>query len=161
MLLTLLPDTHPALHTRVPDFVFGETDAGSIVADLIETMETHGAFGLAANQCGLSHRVFVLQNPVEGLEALAIFNPEIMEQSGEVVGREGCLTFPGLVLTVKRSAVVTVRGQNVLGESVEHILAGMHARGAQHEVDHLNGITFTKRVSRLKLEMAMKKLAKA
>lgn len=157
MIYDLVPDSDPVLHQPLSEFDFSNPpiDPVQLASDLFDTMQVNGGIGLAANQCGFPHRVFVMlaQNGVP----FAAFNPEITEASGQQTGQEGCLSFPRLVLNVKRSAVVTLKARNERGVEFETILAGRQAVCAQHELDHLNGIDFTQRVSKLKLEMARKK----
>ncbi len=159
MILTLLPDTAPILHSPIEDFVFdGSIDPEPIVRDLMQTMDAHRAFGLAANQVGLKLRVFVMCYEEQ---RLAMFNPTITQSATEkVLAGEGCLSFPGIALEVQRPNTITVRYQNEQGDHCEIDYSGWPARIAQHEIDHLNGITFAERVSKLKFSMAKKKAAK-
>jgi hypothetical protein len=88
---------------------------------------------------------------------VAFFNPELTKVSQETdLMKEGCLSFPDLYLMIKRSKVVELKYQDSDGE--EHIITldGLGARCVQHEIDHLNGIVFLQRASRLKLERALK-----
>jgi peptide deformylase len=153
----ILPDTHPALHSRVPDFdSWGRVDVGEIVSNMFATMERMNAVGLAANQCGLLDRVFVMN--VEGMR-VACFNPVITVTAPDtILLAEGCLTFPGLSLKIKREAHIHLTYQNEKGQPNNLSLSGWPSRVAQHETDHLNGIVFTSRVSKLKLDMARKKM---
>ena len=90
-----------------------------------------------------------------------IVNPKIIEKGDEEgLINEGCLSFPGLFLKVLRPLNVVVEYVNTNGEKVNEKLEGMMSRVFQHETDHLNGITFDTLVSKLKLDMAMKKLNK-
>lgn len=157
MVYELVPETDPILHRRVDDFDFANppVDPVALAADLTETMLKHGAFGIAANQCGLSHRVCIMTG--EDRQPFAAFNPEIVASTGERLGAEGCLSFPRLVLHVKRANLVTLVAQDEHGDRFERELTGIFAVGAQHETDHLDGITFTRHVSKLKLDMARKK----
>ena len=66
------------------------------------------------------------------------------------LGQEGCLSFPGLLLQISRPKIIMVRYQNNKGEFLLSRLTGLEARCFQHELDHLDGITFNKRVSKLK-----------
>ena len=89
------------------------------------------------------------------------YNPEILQQSGEQsVREEGCLSFPELFFKVKRPERIGVRYQDSKGEVFEEEFEGLMSRCFQHELDHLNGVCFTDRVSKLTLEMAKKKRAK-
>jgi peptide deformylase len=125
-------------------------------------IKNHG-IGLAANQIGIAKRVFAMGSyNIEGFpQPFALFNPEIINQSQEeILDNEGCLSYPGLWLSVKRPAVVEVRYQDSDGNTHDVAMSGLIARCFQHELDHLNGICFVDKVSQLKLQLAMKKLRK-
>ena len=118
-------------------------------------MKQLGGVGLSANQVGLDMRVFVM-----GLSdvQIAVFNPEIIEyNSKEENYNEGCLSYPGIMLSIKRPTTVKVKYQNEKGEVVENEFKGLTARIFQHEFDHMNGTDFTHRVSKFKLDFAKKK----
>lgn len=160
--LPLLPDTHPALRRVVPEIGparFGaETET---VADTLQrSMHAAEGIGLAANQVGLDIRAFAMARR-DGT-TLTLFNPCIVEKGPEPprTGEEGCLSFPGLVLGVDRHPAVRVRWQDPSGGQHEEWMEGIDAICAQHEIDHLDGIVFTTRVSRLVLERARRRLAK-
>lgn len=161
MIYDLVPETDPILHAPVAEFDFSNPpiDPMELTKNLATTMLAKRGVGLAANQCGLAHRVFVYQEEESGIPRVA-FNPKITTQSGEQLSEEGCLSFPGLGLKVKRAQAVTLVAQDENGETFEKVLGGRDAIVAQHETDHLNGITFTKKVSRLKLDMARKRATK-
>ena len=163
MILDLLPEGSPFLLERVDEFSFEDPthDPKGIAADLIETMNHHKAFGLAANQCGVGVRAFALAPLPNTEKPIVCFNPEIIQLSENIVnGGEGCLSFPGLELTIPRPILVVVRYHNEDGMLIETQFANMHARGFLHELDHLNGIVFTSYVSKLKLDMAKKRRKK-
>lgn len=155
--LILLPDTDPMLHRVMPVFTFdGSVDPVELTDAMWACQKEHDAVGLAANQVGLEHRVFVM-----GLdEKIVCFNPEVIEQHDPRVGMEGCLTYPGLALDVSRPFTILARYQDASGTVVERSFEGLLARCFCHETDHVNGITFTSKVSRLKLDMAKKKMKK-
>jgi len=82
---------------------------------------------------------------------LALINPKIIKKSKEkIVDKEGCLSFPGIYLDIKRSNKIKVRAKNISGEKIEVEAEGILARAIQHEVDHLNGIVFYKRLNPIK-----------
>ena len=132
------------------------------VVKLAEQMHTlmiqNNGIGLAAPQVNIDKSFFIIGDKTR--YKLAV-NPKIIETSEEkVLMTEGCLSFPGLFLKVLRPLNVVVEYVNTNGEKVNEKLEGMMSRVFQHETDHLNGITFDTLVSKLKLDMAMKKLNK-
>ena len=137
------------------DFDNPQTDPKELQKGLIETMEKYGGLGLSANQVGVDLSVFVMRTQDEGI--VAFFNPEITQVSQETeMMKEGCLSFPDIYIMLKRPKVIVLDYQTVEGEERSIQLEGIGARCVQHEIDHLNGIIFLQRASRLKLERAMK-----
>lgn len=138
-------------------------DAEQLENEMIEFMLTNKGIGLAANQIGLSKRVFVMgSNNIDGFPApFAVFNPVIIEASSELVlDDEGCLSYPGLFLKVKRPSWIVAQYQDSQGNVKEIRADGYLAKCFQHEYDHLNGVCFVDRVSQMKLNLAMKKIRK-
>ena len=156
----LVPETHPALKSKLPDFNFSEppVDPNAFASSLVETCKKHGALGLSANQCGYNYRVFVM-----GADDnyVAFFNPEITWMSEETSKmEEGCLSYLDLFLNIERPNVIKVSYQDFTGEKKEAQFAGLTARCFQHELDHMNGIVYTMHVKPLAMQMAQKKRAK-
>lgn len=154
----LIDNTSKVLKTNTPIFNFGSPpiDPRFITVSLIETMVKHQGLGLAAPQIGLSHRVFVMGH---GSTAFGVFNPEIIEAIGELTPfTEGCLSYLGLYLKIKRPETVKVRYQDMNGETKEQTFTGLTARVFQHELDHLNGVVFVDKVHPLNLEKAKRKV---
>ncbi len=115
------------------------------VADLRETLATQRGIAMAAPQIGISLRLFVwnLKRPRDqgGPPAKGVLvNPEILERTGSVPVVEGCLSFPGLDLSIRRPEKVTVAGFDEKGDRVVYTGSGLFARMVEHEVDHLEGI---------------------
>ena len=129
--------------------------------NLIETMEHYNGIGLSANQCGMMERVFVMYSDVKKREIIACFNPKIVTESDEeIFMNEGCLTYPGLWLKVKRPDGIEVTYEDENGEKQERAMFGLEGRIFQHEYDHMIGTNFTKKVSKLRLDMARKRQKK-
>lgn len=130
---------------------------------MIDIMKINNGIGLAANQLGISKRVFVMgheTNP-DFPKPFALFNPEILEQSThEVLDQEGCLSFPGVWLSVKRPEWVKVKYFDSSGTEHTDQYHGYVSKCFQHELDHLNGVCFVDKVSKLKLQLALKKQRK-
>jgi len=138
----------------VLDFENPTHDPKEVEEKLAEAMTKFGGLGLSANQVGLDVRCFVMRTQ-DGVTSF--FNPELTKVSQETdLLKEGCLSFPDIYLMIKRSKVVEMKYQDADG--TEHIITldGIGSRCAQHEIDHLNGIVFLQRASRMKLERAIK-----
>jgi peptide deformylase len=155
---------HESLTQVSTPWVFGEDgDPVALEKAMCEFMVENKGIGLAANQIGLTKRVFAMGSyNIEGFPApFALFNPRILEVSEEQVNyKEGCLSYPDLWLDVKRPAVIKVEYQDSLGNTHESVMSGLIARCFLHELDHLDGVCFVDKVSSLKLQLAMKKLRK-
>jgi peptide deformylase len=116
--------------------------------------------GLAANQLGITKRFFAIGHESFDVfkKPVIIYNPVLVNADEEQeLGQEGCLSFPGIWVQISRPKTVTVKYQNNKGEFLLSKLKGIEARCFQHELDHLDGITFNKRVSKLKWDIAQKK----
>lgn len=140
-----------------------DQDAQILEQAMIDFMIESKGIGLAANQIGLTKRVFVMgSKKINGFpEPFALFNPRILEKSSEeVLDEEGCLSYPGLFLKIKRPSWVVAEYQNSRGDIVEARFDGYLAKCFQHELDHLDGVCFVDKVSQLKLNLAMKKIKK-
>jgi peptide deformylase len=130
-----------------------------LVDDMVETMYDDDGIGLAAPQVGVSLRVCVMDVAAkedQGPSLLALINPEIVEREGDVTYEEGCLSFPGLNVEVKRAARVKVQALDKEGAPVELELEGLPAICVQHEIDHLDGVVFIDRLSPLRRRLALR-----
>lgn len=140
-----------------------DPNAEELEKEMIRFMIESKGIGLAANQIGLTKRVFVMGSyNIAGFpEPFALFNPKIIEESKEyVLDEEGCLSYPGLFLKIKRPNWIIAEYQNSKGDTIEARFDGYLSKCFQHELDHLDGICFVDKVSPLKLNLAMKKLRK-
>lgn len=123
---------------------------------MAETLVKLEGLGLSANQVGLPHRICAINM---GNEIWTMFNPEIVEHSYTVAGyQEGCLSYPGLYLKLNRPDHIKVRFQATNGEWIEKEFDGLTAVCIQHEIDHLDGVVYTDKVSFIKLEQAKRKV---
>ena len=157
--LDLIPFTDPKLSKVPTDFDFELENPKLLKDKLIEKMKDLGGVGLSANQVGLDKKVFVIGD--DGDFTKAFFNPEVIGCSEETNSeKEGCLSFSGLWLMVERPTHVAIKYQDETGEEIVETYQGVTARVIQHEYDHMIGMNFTQRVSRLKLERALKALEK-
>lgn len=129
--------------------------------NLIDTMESFAGVGLSANQCGVMERVFVMYSDLNKRELIACFNPKIVTKSDESIFMdEGCLSYPGIWLKIKRPDGIEATYEDENGELQEIALFGLECRIFQHEMDHMDGTDFTKNVSRLRINRAKKRLQK-
>jgi peptide deformylase len=110
-----------------------------LIGDMIDTMYQYDGVGLAAPQVGVLRRVIVID---VGEGPMVFINPEIVEQSGEQCGQEGCLSIPGVYMDVKRPNHVVVTAKNEKMEDIRIEGDELLARALCHEIDHLNGILF-------------------
>jgi len=149
--------------TRKVNFEEVKKSLPALLANMFETMEAVGGAGLAANQIGLDLRLAVISIKRGEEEPLniVIINPEIVEKSGTMCEEEGCLSFPGLFVKIRRAVKVKVRAMNEKGLPIEINAEGLFAKALQHEIDHLDGVVFISRLplmSRIKLKPALMKL---
>ena len=130
--------------------------------DMAETMYAAPGVGLAAPQVGFSERLIVVDvRNTEGTTGLiTLINPEIIEAEGRVVEEEGCLSLPGITENVARAERVLVRGHDLNEREQEIEAGGLLAVALQHEIDHLEGILFIDRISRLKRGIIQRKIRK-
>ncbi len=160
--LEIVKYPHPILKKRseTVDKIDGEVE--KLIQDMRETMYKAGGVGLAACQVGISRRVIVLDvSPIDPQYSfLALINPEIISEEGEIDHEEGCLSVPDCLETVKRKEKVCVKGLSPEGAEMEIKGGGILAIALQHEIDHTNGILILDRVSRLKREIYRNKLRK-
>lgn len=163
-MMELLKGSDPLLKQMCPEFNF-ETghvmDNGTVIhaKELFEflrdKMIEHKGVGLSAPQLGIMTRVFVIGNPNSASEIIGVFNPLIVNYDEEtVVYEEGCVSYPGLFIKIKRPRGIRVRYRGWNGEADTVRYEGYTARVFQHEYDHLNGITYQTRANRYHLDQA-------
>jgi peptide deformylase len=155
--IVTLPE--PVLRRKAHSVTRFDKDLQTVIDDMVETMRDAPGVGLAAPQIGLSERLIVVEyyereeeEDVENApkKVWAMVNPEIIKASEEtLVGVEGCLSIPNLVGEVERHAAIQVKGLNRHGKPVKVKAEGWLARIFQHEIDHLNGVLFTDRATRV------------
>jgi peptide deformylase len=155
----LVSENDPILKEVIPDFDFSNppVDPNAFASSLVETCIKHEGFGLSANQCGFRHRVFVVG---AGEEYVAFYNPKIVSSSGSTKLPEGCLSFKNLYLEIERPETIEVEYQDFTGTHKTAKFSGLTARCFQHELDHLNGVCYTKHVGPVALKMANKRRIK-
>jgi peptide deformylase len=130
---------------------------------MMAAMYEEGGVGLAAPQVGIDQKLLVL-NPAGDKKDRSgervLCNPRLTRKKGREFGEEGCLSFPGIQAEVERWVDVTVTYQDLDGKEQTMPAEGWLARIIQHEMDHLEGVLFIDHLSRLKRNMALKKLEK-
>ena len=144
----------------IPDFDFGNppVDANEFASKLVETCKLHNGVGLAANQCGFLHRVFVMGS---GDDYVAFFNPKIISVSEEMVRMsENSLSTPFLELKLNRHWRIDVEYNDFAGKLHQQTFNGLSARIFQHQLDNLNKVMFYSYAKPLALEMALKRQRK-
>lgn len=141
------------------DTIAGYDDIEKFENDMSDVMQKSNGIGLAANQIGITKRFFCI-----GADAfdtfnkpVIIWNPQILKSSEEkVIDVEGCLSFPGVWVKVERPKIVEVMYETTDGKTRFARLDGFESKCYQHEYDHIEGITFNQRVSKLRWDMAKK-----
>jgi peptide deformylase len=174
-LRTIVTLPEPVLRRKARPVSGFDKDLQTLIDDMIETMRAAPGVGLAAPQVGVSERLIVVEYAeppkVEEPEATGspegesappapakevkpklyvMVNPEIVKSSKEtVIGVEGCLSIPGLVGEVERFEAVQIRGLNRRGQPMRVKAQGWLARIFQHEIDHINGVVFPDRATKV------------
>ena len=141
------------------DFDNPPIDPKELVDQLATLMIQSKGVGLAANQVGLPYSVFVMGNPGDRESIIPVFNPNITNYSEETeYGEEGCLSFSGLYVQIKRSKEIRARMTTMNGEVDTARFHGYTARLFQHEYDHIMGVDFRQRATRYHMEKAKKNM---
>jgi peptide deformylase len=139
-----------------------DAELKQLVEEMFESMYAAQGIGLAAPQIAISKRITVIdvsfkKNPAK---KIVLINPEIIDRRGKQVEEEGCLSLPEIREKVQRAEWVKVRAQDANGEWFELEGEELLARAIQHEIDHLDGILFIDRLSRLKRDLVIRKIKK-
>jgi len=164
----------PVLATRASEVTDFNDELRHFIANMRQTMKAASGIGLAANQVGDLRRIIIIEIPWsearEGEEQDAkewwhnkvfnLVNPVITKKAGKYKYQEGCLSFPDLFEFVDRAAEVWVSAQDEHGKAVDLHATGLLSVCLQHEIDHIDGVVFIERMSRLKANMARRKLAR-
>ena len=144
---------------RVTDF---GPELQQLVADMFDSMYAAQGIGLAAPQIGIPKQITVIDVSFKERpeDKLVLINPEVVERSGKQYEEEGCLSLPEIREKVDRAAKVRVRAQNAKGDFFEVEGKELLARALQHEIDHLHGVLFIDRLSRLKRDLVLRRIRK-
>ena len=127
-----------------------------MIDDMIETLKDSGGVGLAAPQVGILRRIVVIER--EDGTILELVNPQIIEEVGEQEGLEGCLSLPGVWGVVKRPMTVTIKAQDRNGNEYTVTESELIGRCFVHECEHLDGVLFVDRASRVLTEEELEQL---
>jgi len=165
------------LETPAKEVTVFDAELKKFVADMHETMQAANGIGLAANQVGVLKRVVTMEIPwggnerYEGADAgdpekkewwhdkkFTFINPVITKKAGKFKFQEGCLSFPEIYEYVDRAAEVWVTAKDENGKEFEVHANDLFAVCLQHEIDHIDGVVFFNRMSRLKQGMVKKKM---
>lgn len=141
----------PVLREKCRKVVRVDKKIKKLIVDMAQTMERNQGTGLAAPQVGVLKRIIVVQTGLKGRRILALINPKILKKSKETeIEEEGCLSFPDIFLKLKRAKEIEVEGLDINRKKIRIRARGILARVFQHEIDHLDGILFFKRLSFIK-----------
>jgi peptide deformylase len=145
-LFTILKDDHPTLKKAAEPVAVFDQKLKDTAARMIATMIKAGGIGLAAPQVGILKRIIVMAVPsptgIKGFPKVLV-NPKIIGKSEKTItGPEGCLSYPGKTYSVERNESLIVKYQDVHGNFKQEMFEGLSSVCVQHELDHLNGITF-------------------
>jgi peptide deformylase len=147
MVRQILNFEHPVLREKAKKVARVDPSIQRLIDDLTETMLEAPGAGLAANQIGVPLRVCVVKG--DDKQIWGLVNPELVKREGSQIGYEGCLSYPGWVGEVERAETVVVKGRNRHGKEIRIKSSGFTARAFQHELDHLDGVLFTDRLTSL------------
>jgi peptide deformylase len=152
----LVPADSEVLRIKTPEWNFESPhmDPKELAISMVETMVLNHGVGLAAPQIGFAYRVFAIG---AGNQVQVMFNPKIIEATGELEFEEGCLSFKGLFLKIKRPEHIKVSYHDYNGIEQTTELGGLTARTFLHELDHLDGIVYTSKVNKYWLDRAKAK----
>lgn len=162
-ILPILVAPHPVLKRKADPVETVTDEDRELLDDMLETMYDAPGIGLAAPQVGVSKRMLVMDiaRADETPRPMKIVNPEILAASDDLATyEEGCLSFPEQYAEVRRPARITLRYLDETGTKHEIEADGLFATCVQHEIDHLDGITFVDHISQLKRTMILRKLQK-
>jgi peptide deformylase len=149
MILKIVKVPDPILETKTAPVKEITPEILKLIKDMIDTCRKAQGIGLAAPQIGQSLRLCIINLEHLGLPPFALINPKIVKTSWKKVNmEEGCLSIPGLFGMVKRPAKVTVKAMSIEGNETKLQADGILARVLQHEIDHLDGILFTSKMSK-------------
>jgi peptide deformylase len=162
MIYPIVKFPDPILQQPAEPVTVFDAELRKLVDDMFTSMYDAQGIGLAAPQIGVSKRLTVIDLSFQKKpeDKIVLINPEVIEIKGKQVEEEGCLSLPEIRDRVVRAAEVKVRAQDADGKTIEVEGTELLARAMQHEIDHLDGILFIFRLSRLKRDLQLRKIRK-
>jgi len=162
MIYPIVKFPDPILQQPAEPVTVFDAELRKLVDDMFTSMYDAQGIGLAAPQIGISKRLTVIDLSFQKKpeDKIVLINPEVIEIKGKQVEEEGCLSLPEIRDRVARAAEVKVRAQDAEGKPIEVEGKELLARAIQHEIDHLDGILFIFRLSRLKRDLQLRKIRK-
>lgn len=156
--IRLYPD--PVLRVRCAEVTDFDEDLRRLAEDMVETMHSAPGVGLAASQVGVEKRLAVVDVSVGEDPAVlrVLVNPRLVEQHGNVVDSEGCLSIPGISEKVRRPLEIVVEARDLEGRELRFEARELEARAVCHEIDHLNGVLFVDHLRGLRRDRAKRHL---
>ncbi|MFQ5964817.1 MAG: peptide deformylase [Candidatus Scalinduaceae bacterium] len=133
---------NPILRNKAKPIEEIDNEICQIAEEMLDTLYNVDGIGLAAPQIGLSKRLVVLDITGSKTGERIFINPYIIEERGDIIEEEGCLSFPGVMGKVIRSQFVTIIAYNLEGGKLKIEAEGLLSRAWQHEIDHINGYLF-------------------
>jgi len=159
MNLIYYPNTFLDKQVKEVDLENPGFDLKELKEQMIDVMLANNGIGLSANQVGLDAQVFVMGDSIEN--STICINPTVLQYTSEtILDVEGCLSFPNIFVKVKRPKEILAKWYNENLEEQVVKIEGYSAKCYLHEWDHLQGVTFKDRVSKMKWDMATKKARK-
>ena len=159
MNLVYYPDPFLDKQVKEVDLENPGFDPKELKEQMIDVMLANNGIGLSANQVGLDAQVFVMGDSIEN--STICINPTVLQYTSEtILDVEGCLSFPNIFVKVKRPKEILAKWYNENLEEQVVKIEGYSAKCYLHEWDHLQGVTFKDRVSKMKWDMATKKARK-
>ncbi len=158
--LTILEYPNPRLRLEAKPVEKFDDDLQQIIDDMVETMYAAPGIGLAATQVDVQLNIVTMDLSDDKSEPIVLINPEVIEKRGIEEMEEGCLSFPGVYVSVERANEVHIKALDRHGEPFEIDTGGLLAVCIQHELDHLAGKLFVDYLSPLKRNRIKKKLEK-
>lgn len=162
MILDVVKYGDPILTKHAEAVTVFDEKMHKLIDDMFQTMYGAPGVGLAAPQVGVLRRLFVMDcsSGKDKKQKVALINPVIETEEGEQIGDEGCLSFPGIFLEVKRPQRVVVRALDIDGSEITLDVMDLQARCVSHETDHLDGELFISYISPLKRDLTKRKIKK-